>query len=265
MKREHPRRFRDLLCLSWQVAQQKGIKHLIRAAATIIMYRVRSRIIMSGNSIVFAVYAALKHMFCKTFTFRGDTYRYFYHRYNTTWRNERSVEIPIIYRFVKERDEVTVLEVGNVLSHYFPVRHDIVDKHEHSPRVINQDIVDFHPQKKYDLIVSISTLEHVGWDELYAGWDKGARDPTKALRAIENLKELLAPKGIMVVTFPIGYNPYLDRLLRDGKIPLTALFCLKRISKDNEWKEVSWSDVLDARFGSPFPNANGLIIGIFRK
>ena len=31
--------------------------------------------------------------------------------------------------------------------------------------MINQDVVDFKTNEKYDLIVSISTLEHVGWDE----------------------------------------------------------------------------------------------------
>ena len=38
---------------------------------------------------------------------------------------------------------------------------------------------------KYDLIVTISTLEHVGWDE-------EPRDPSKVLRAIENLKSCYA-------------------------------------------------------------------------
>jgi len=51
-----------------------------------------------------------------------------------------------------------------VLSHYFAVKHDIVDKYEIAPSVVNEDLVNFKPGKKYDLIVSISTLEHVGWD-----------------------------------------------------------------------------------------------------
>lgn len=70
-----------------------------------------------------------------------------------------------------------MLEVGNVLSHYFPIHHDIVDKYEVCPGVINQDIADFLPQEKYDLILSISTVEHVGWDEQ-------PQEPTKLLQVI---------------------------------------------------------------------------------
>jgi cyclopropane fatty-acyl-phospholipid synthase-like methyltransferase len=51
--------------------------------------------------------------------------------------------------------------------------------------VINEDVVNFKSKKKYDLIVSISTLEHVGWDE----------KPMKIPRAIENLKTLITPQG----------------------------------------------------------------------
>ena len=32
-------------------------------------------------------------------------------------------------------------------------------------RVINEDITYFQPNHKYDLIVSISTFEHIGFDE----------------------------------------------------------------------------------------------------
>jgi hypothetical protein len=66
---------------------------------------------------------------------------------------------------VKRYKERNILEIGNVLSHYFPVNHDIVDKYEKADGVINQDVVHFYSPKKYDLIVSVSTLEHVGWDE----------------------------------------------------------------------------------------------------
>ena len=48
---------------------------------------------------------------------------------------------------------------------YYKFEHDIVDKYEKKKGIINQDIVDYKPDKKYDLIISISTLEHVGWDE----------------------------------------------------------------------------------------------------
>ncbi|MBH0190215.1 MAG: hypothetical protein HP492_00290, partial [Nitrospira sp.] len=101
----------------------------------------------------------------KTFRFGGREYDYLYHPYNRTWKNERGVEIPIFRELLLQHEGKRVLEVGNVLSHYFPIQHDVVDKYEVSPGVINKDIVGFLPQQTYHLIVSISTLEHVGWDE----------------------------------------------------------------------------------------------------
>lgn len=149
-----------------------------------------------------------------TFEFQGNTYKYFAHLYGITYRNERTVEVPIIYRIMNKYRGKKILEVGNVLSHYFPVKYDILDKYEKADGVINQDVVDYSPAKKYDLIISISTLEHVGWDEK-------PRDPTKILRAIQNLKSILKPKGEIVITLPLGYNAEMDKLLKRGRIKFT--------------------------------------------
>src|SRR6202034_3735504 len=108
------------------------------------------------------------------------TYYYFYHRYNYTWKNERTIEIPIIWDIIRKNPNKEILEVGNVLSHYYQVHHTILDKYEKGDNVINEDVIDFNPKKKYDLIVSISTLEHVGWDE-------EPRQPLKILTAVTNL------------------------------------------------------------------------------
>lgn len=101
----------------------------------------------------------------KTFQFDGREYEYLYHPYNKTWENERGVEIPIFRELLLNHKGKRVLEVGNVLSHYFPIHHEVVKQYEVGSSVINEDIVEFVPQDKYDLILSISTLEHVGWDE----------------------------------------------------------------------------------------------------
>src|SRR5579872_7186960 len=75
-----------------------------------------------------------------SFEFRGKTYLYFWHRYNATWRNERAVEIPIAREFIAQSRGGNVLEVGNVLSHYGPVQHDVLDKYEKAEGVINEDV-----------------------------------------------------------------------------------------------------------------------------
>src|SRR3954471_11195911 len=66
----------------------------------------------------------------KTFEFNGQRFDAFYHRYNMTWAGERSAEIPIAKSYVEAYRGKNVLEVGNVLSHYFPAQHEILDKFE---------------------------------------------------------------------------------------------------------------------------------------
>lgn len=194
----------------------------------------------------------------KEFEFQGHTYTYFYHRYNTTWRNERCVEVPIIWEIVQKHHDCQILEVGNTLSHYFCVDHDIVDKYEKTEGVINQDVVDFDPTKKYDLIVSISTLEHIGWD-------RDVRDPAKILRAIEQLKHILACGGKIVATLPIGFNSDLDKLLCGSEVMFKERHYMKRASKGNSWVEADWKDVKGAKYDHLFSGASGLIIGVIEK
>lgn len=192
----------------------------------------------------------------KTFVFDGRSYPYLYHFCNKTWKNERGVEIPIFRELLLEHDSKRVLEVGNVLSHYFPIHHDVVDKYEVAPGVINQDVVEFTPTKHYDLILSISTLEHVGWDET-------PREPDKLLCAIDHLRNrCLASGGQIVASLPIGYNKFFDELLRDGKSPFTQQHFLKRISTRNYWVESDWNGCKDATYGRFV--AHAICIGIIR-
>jgi SAM-dependent methyltransferase len=189
------------------------------------------------------------------FEFYGKRYNYFNHKYNTTGNNERAVEIPIIWDIVEWYYGKKVLEIGNVLSHYFPINHIILDKYETADNVISQDVVDFHPNDKYDLIISISTLEHVGWDE-------PQHEPNKIIKAVDNLNTILEPKGKLVVTLPLGYNSDMDRLLKEGKLKFDKQFYMKRVSEDNKWIEVGLEHVADIKYSEPFPCANGLVIGI---
>jgi hypothetical protein len=192
----------------------------------------------------------------RSFAFNSKQYRYFLHPYNTAWRTERTVEIPIVRELLENSAGKEVLEVGNVFSHYYRCAHDVVDKYEKAPGVINQDIVNFRPSKKYDLIVSVSTLEHVGWDE-------EPKEPDKVLRAIDILMSCLSAGGTGVVTLPVGYNPRLDALIDGNEIPFTQRFCLKRVSADNRWLQAEWPEIRGSRMYSPFRAANGLVIGYF--
>lgn len=235
--------------------RKKGIGYVCRAGSKKTVTRLK-------NSFEYYYYRTFKSK--RRFTFQNESYEYFYHRYNVTWKNERAVEIPIARQIMKKYAHENTLEVGNVLSNYFPVNHDIVDKYEHAENVINQDAIDFQTEKKYDLIISISTLEHIGWDENPSD-HKILHQPDKILHVIENLEKLLTQKGIMVITVPLGYNHDLDKLLRSSQVRFKRRFCLKRISKDNRWTEVEWKDMESIKYNSPFPAANGLLIGIVEK
>lgn len=191
----------------------------------------------------------------RTFALGGKEFRYWIHP--LILDNERTVEVPLA-RELLERTKGEVLEVGNVLANHFPFPHDIVDKYERADGVTNEDVITFSPAKRYDAIVTLSTLEHVGWDE-------EPRDPEKILRAIDHLKQLLADGGELLATLPIGYNSFFDNLVREKKTGFSEVEYLLRISASNRWREASLEEIATARYGTPYANANALLVGHYRK
>jgi hypothetical protein len=193
------------------------------------------------------------------FLFDGESYGYLLHHYNTTWRNERTVELPLATRVIERNRGARLLEVGNVLHNYLGDSHlsperEIIDKYELAPGVRNIDVMDHRPEQPYDLIVSISTIEHVGWDE-------DPQDPAKAPRAIEKLHSWLAPGGELLVTMPLGHHPELDRRLLDGPPMFERLRFLRRLNAGNRWVEAEAEEVRGTRYASPFPFANAIAVG----
>jgi hypothetical protein len=189
-----------------------------------------------------------------TFRLGGVEYPYYVHPYNHTWANERAVEISVVRPLLGPVHPSAVLEVGNVLSHYLDCGHTVVDKWErcrYRP-VINSDLLEYDPNRRFDLVVSISTLEHVGWDE-------SPRKEASVIAAIRKLRSLLTPDGKALVTIPVGYNHYLDRTLPTLVGDTLSVQCLKRISYENEWGEVDLDEALRCRYGEPFPNANAVV------
>ena len=132
--------------------REGGIVHLLRKAVAAIPRRLKSLSLDFYLSIRPPGY----------FFFRGEKLSYLRHAYNQAFENERTVEVPIIWDIVKKSGAARILEIGNVLQNYHPeARHDVLDKYEKGKGVINEDVAQFRPDKKYDLIVSISTMEHV--------------------------------------------------------------------------------------------------------
>lgn len=151
--------------------------------------------------------------------------KYFINWYNHTWTNSRQIEIPIFFEILKRCGNERMLEVGNVLSHYIPITHDVLDKYEETTGVINEDIIDYKPEFKYDVVLSCSTLEHVCFDE-------EDKDSDGFIKAINNIKNnILRPGGVLVFSVPIGYNPGVDKALNENHI---ILYSVTHYSQD-EW------------------------------
>lgn len=211
-------------------------------------------------SVVFSWYPQLwyyqKFKSPRKFQVSDKSYNYLYRLYNTTWRNGRCIEVPYAYEWVKQYKYNKILEVGNVMSYYYPVNHKVIDKYEVAPNVENVDIVDYNPNEKYDLIVAVSTMEHVGHD-------MGEQsDPYKVVKAFEHLKSLLVPGGKFVVTIPPGQNSDLDRYIKDGIIKFDETHYMKRISKDYAWREVTAKELEGVTYRYPFPHSHAIIFGI---
>lgn len=190
----------------------------------------------------------------ETFTWDRRDVPYFHHRYNYTWLNERAVEMALALEVLREHAGKDVLEVGNVLGHYMPVDHLVVDKYEVAPGVLNADIADLETDQRFDLVLAVSTLEHVGLDE-------ETRDPGKAARSVERLKSLLKPGGLLWVTLPVDYNSQLDRQVRAGGLGFTRLRALRREERRNRWREVPVDQVWSARYDRLLYTAHGVVVG----
>jgi hypothetical protein len=200
-----------------------------------------------GHSAAYALYSNLLSK--RTFTFNGSRHRFFYHRYNSTCETERCIEIPIALSFLRDLPATSTLEVGNVLNHYVPFGHTVVDKYEVGTGVINVDICDFEPVEKYAAIVSISTFEHVGWDE-------EPFDSEKAFHAIKRLRNMLLPNGRILVSFPIGHHSALDRAIRDESLGCCEVRGMKRVGI-NGWVEVSVQELFADRLDPSYRRGGG--------
>lgn len=138
-----------------------------------------------------------------SFAFHGEWLAYEASSYNDSRLNERAVEIPIARAWVARHG--LDLEVGRVLCHYGIKGHRTVDRYE--PGADNIDVFDItghHPT-----VVSISTVEHVRWDEEPV-------DPDGAIRAIEHL---VTHSDRLLITVGLGQHPTLDAYLMTGPAP----------------------------------------------
>lgn len=194
----------------------------------------------------------------RTFFFEGTALDYFYAKYNLTWVTERALEVPIGFHCVRQAGPRQTLEVGNVLGHYIKPEHTVLDKFERGEGIINADILEYQPGRVYDLIISLSTFEHIGYE------DDGDPDAEKIRSAIIACQRLLSPGGRLVITVPFGYNPYLDTYIAEDRIKPDKVTYYEKVS-NFDWKETGKAEALNRKYAKPFSFANAIMVAEFGR
>lgn len=187
--------------------------------------------------------------------FEGRELPYVVEPYNLTCVSERGLELGIIQAMLPEH--ARVLELGNVWGHYRDRDFKVVDKYEIAPGVENIDIVDIPEDQKYDFIFSISTFEHIGWDE-------EPRHPEKLARALEKIPKLLAESGEAVVTVPSGWNSWLDERLVAGDLPVDSIDWYKRTGLFCSWRSAEAGECAGQPYGGRHQAANAVAVLRFK-
>ena len=203
----------------------------------------------------FGARAARKAAGVQTFRIDGRELPYVVHPYNETYRNERAVELAVAFDWLDRQPAGPTLEVGHVLGHYRDIpNHTVVDLYEPAPGVLNVDALTYAPETRFQSIVAISTLEHVGFDE-------DDQDAGKTARLVDHLASLLVPGGELLVTFPLGYNRHLDDHLLAGTLGLDHVSIMRRTTTLGAWEQGTLEDVPRARYGFPFHHGNVIAVG----
>ncbi|MGM0887462.1 MAG: hypothetical protein ACQEW5_10930 [Bacillota bacterium] len=201
--------------------------------------------------------------------------------------SERAIEVPIGLNFLMEHNSKRVLEVGNVLQQYIqqPIygTWNILDKFEVGPDVLNIDLMEYNPEEKYEAIISISTVEHIGQRKDPSGSygeEDNVRDKEAPLKAIVKIYNLLKEGGHALITVPFGKlidhgwlihfdDQYMQLLINKYEIPddeLNIKYYRKmemEMTWNNprqEWVPCLKENLADTIYDYPFPNANGIAV-----
>ena len=192
----------------------------------------------------------MNHLSESGFMLDGDALRYWREPgYNQPQTNERTVELPILFRLLAQAEQAgqTVLEVGAVSPYYRQVEHEVCDPYDEKATL---PVSLFDVADPYDVVVSISTLEHVGLPE----YGSQSSDPGLALEAVAHLKALA--RHLLLFTIPLGHHAELDRAVLAGELGITLASYLMRQDWHNHWQQVPLEQATNARYGKPFNNGN---------
>jgi hypothetical protein len=223
------------------------------------------------------------------FSFKGKQLLYNRIPYNNP--TERAVEIPVALDFLANiANKGNILEIGNVLTYYENSlgkllgihSRRIIDKFEIDLDVENLDLMDLASDQKFNTIISISTVEHVGQSSEPSGSygeNLEVRDLEAPLKAIAKIYDLLEVDGKALITVPFGvltdgiwYIQFSEQyltLLAKFAIPPHAISArfLKLVNRDASWQQVRvlWSELeglelSNVEYGYPFACANAIAV-----
>ena len=104
--------------------------------------------------------------------------------------------------------------------------------------------------RTYELVVSISTLEHVGWDEV-------PEEPDKAATALEHIAQLGEK---LLVTIPVGVHQRLESAFLTG--PFDDIAFLVKTGRLARWAQRPIEERSRVRYGAPYAYGNGILVGM---
>ena len=176
------------------------------------------------------------------FIFNVQNYEYLRHAYNQASLNMRTVEVPIVLDYISKGPRFGyVLEVGNVLSHYVPATWDIIDQYEEAAGVKNIDIMQVSGGR-YELIVSISTVEHIGYDK------RANTAKYTLIEIVTHIRSLLAPDGKLLITVPLGFRKDIDEAVSADQAAI-GRYMYQSDAVSNSWEQCDLNKALSIKRG----------------
>lgn len=172
----------------------------------------------------------------KTFKLGQIELEYCFSDFNSSWNNERKVEIPLGKYFLEKFDN-QVLEVGCVMPHYGYDKHTIIDLTDVHPKNIKANAL--HWDYTGLNVLSVSTLEHFMKRE----YNNGSNED-----GIICLNKIVSEAKNFLITFPTCYNEFLHAFVKNN--PRIPRVMLKRITQEgNLWEQHFDLNNCDIEFG----------------
>jgi len=197
------------------------------------------------------------------FVVNGRSFEYADSDYNCTRQNERAVEVPIAMALLchARAFDGAILEVGAVLPHYRPGwpsdGHICVDLFEPYPGVINADVLTWQPSQLFDLIICISTLDHL-------------RDEDEFCTALERMRAWRKRDGLLLVTLPygqpawIGGGKWLEQMIDSEAIGSDVTWRMDKVDPlHHGWEQICDEQAPRRAYNHPTAYANTVYMYIW--